>query len=103
MEKNFHHDLAPGTWLYIKPLPDGATEENLAAYFKQCGLEITPAHIGINRNGSYNGQHYAVVSIPEGELAVMVNWVLNQQPFLGVPIEVHARARRQTPRNPGRA
>lgn len=70
-----------GEWIVFGSLPATTTVETFAAWLRQIGFDVSDDRVSVK---SYGRRCSAIVSFPHSEFAVLVNWVINQQPFLGL-------------------
>jgi hypothetical protein len=61
--------LPPGTWLRLKGLPAGITDEQLSELLRSRGLDVPPANVSVKDFGTYA---CAFVSITKEMLCEMV-------------------------------
>ena len=73
--------LPRGEWLMFGSLPAQTTAEKFAEWLHTIGFEVTADRVLVQ---SYGKHCCAIVSFPHSEFAVIVNWCINQQSFLGL-------------------
>jgi hypothetical protein len=89
---NAKERLPFGTWLSIRHLPKGTTEESLsAALYQQSGLNIPPDKISVRQHDFHAS---AMFTVTEDMLAEILNWILEPVKLNGEGISV-LRPRRQ--------
>lgn len=72
--------LPRGEWVIFGSLPAETTSANFGEWLHTVGFDITPDRVLVQ---SYGRRCSAIVSFPHSEFAVLVNWVINKQPFIG--------------------
>jgi hypothetical protein len=85
---NFARDVSfrsmpNGEWITFGSLPDTTTRETFGAWLREIGFDVTDDRISVRSHGK---RCSAVVSFPHSEFAVLANWVINQQTFLGLHV-----------------
>ncbi len=73
--------LPPGEWIIFGSLPDSTTCENFGSWLRQIGFDVSDDCIKVQHHPK---RCSAIVSFPHSEFAVIANWVINNQPFLGL-------------------
>jgi hypothetical protein len=74
-------DLPRGEWIVFGRMPAETTADNFAEWLRNLGLDVTPDRILVQSTGR---RCSVVVSFPVSEFAALVNWVINNQPFMSL-------------------
>ena len=90
MADDFRACLPPGEWIIFGSLPGETTVQNFAAWLREIGFDVSDDRVSVHHHGQ---RCSAVVSFPHSEFAVLLNWAINKQTFMGLQAEAQPCAR----------
>lgn len=77
-----------GLWVYVRNLSSETTEESLADWFAERGLDIPATHIDCTEQRR-DGNRSFVVCIPKQVTADLLQAYLRDEPLDGHPVRIH--------------